>query len=67
MRTKLSKRIPQIIYQGNEPVSVIVNINDYIEILERLEDIEDLKILNEMKKKTLKFKKLNDFLKDYSP
>ena len=36
-------------------------------MLERLEDIEDLKMLEEMRKGSLDFKKLDDFLKDYSP
>ena len=58
MKTKLLKKTPQIIFQGNKPVSVIVNVNDYVEMLERLEDVEDLKILNEMKKKQLKFNKI---------
>jgi hypothetical protein len=32
--------------------------------LERLEDAEDLKILKEMRSKPLKFRKLEDFLKE---
>jgi hypothetical protein len=34
-------------------------------MLERLEDVEDLKMLAEMRKKTLKFKNLEDFVQEY--
>jgi len=37
------------------------------EMLERLEDMDDLRILEEMRKKSLKFRKLETFLKEYSP
>jgi len=54
--------IPEIIFRQGKPVAVILDITKYQEILERLEDIEDLKILEKMRKKTLKFRKLEDFL-----
>jgi hypothetical protein len=34
-------------------------------MLERLEDAEDLRMLRKMRKKPLKFKRLEDFLKEY--
>ena len=36
-------------------------------MLERLEDLEDLKMLGKMRKKPLKFRKLEEFLVDYKP
>jgi len=36
-------------------------------MLERLEDVEDLKMLEDMRKKPLRFRALDDFLKEYSP
>jgi len=66
MKAKSIKSAPQIIFQGNKPVSVIVEIDQYREMLERLEDAEDLKMLNELKKKPLKFRKFDDFLKEYN-
>jgi hypothetical protein len=36
-------------------------------MLERLEDLEDLNMLKEMRKRPLKFRKLEDFLKEYHP
>ena len=44
-----------------------MDIEEYQEILERLEDVKDLKILTEMREKPLKFRKLGDFLKEYNP
>jgi hypothetical protein len=36
-------------------------------MLERLEDLEDLNVLKDMRKKPLKFRRLEDFLKEYHP
>lgn len=55
------------IMRGGKPVAVIIDIDEYQEILDILEDIEDIKELAEMRKKTLEFKDLDDFLKEYNP
>jgi len=65
IRTK--RKEPQIILRGGNPAAVILDIDDYQEMVERLENIEDLKILLEMRQKPLKFRKLEDFLEEYSP
>ena len=67
MKTKAKKKRPEIILREGKPKAVIIDIDEYQEMLERLEDIEDLKLLREMRKKTLRFRKLEDFLKEYSP
>jgi len=41
-----------------------LSIEEYRKLLERLEDVEDLKTLAAMRKKPLRFRKLEDFLKD---
>ena len=65
---KIRKNLsPEIVFRDGRPIAVILDIIKYQEILERLEDIEDLKMLEEMRKKPLKFKKLNDFLQEYQP
>jgi len=46
---------------------VILDINDYQEMLERLEDLEDLKFLKAMRKRPLQFRRLEDFLGEYAP
>ncbi len=67
MKSKVKKRMPEIIIRDGQPSAVIIDIDEYQEILERLEDIEDLKMLEEIRKKPLKFRKLEDFLKEYNP
>ena len=65
---KRSKRkAPEIVYRRGKPTAVILDISEYQEMLERLEDIEDLKILERMRNKPLRFKRLSDFLKEFNP
>jgi hypothetical protein len=61
MAAKAKEKEPEIILRGGKPAAVILEIEEYQEILARLEDIEDLKMLSELRKKPLKFKKLEDF------
>lgn len=65
MRAK--RRTPEIILRDGKPSAVIIDIGQYQEMLERLEDIEDLMALEEMRKRPLAFKKLDDFLREYAP
>ena len=67
MKGRAKKKAPEIILREGKPSAVILDIEDYRELLERLEDLEDLAVLQEMRKKTLKFRKLDDFLKEYQP
>ena len=67
MKVKSKRKIPEIVVRQGKPTAVILDIDDYREILERLEDTEDIKELLAMKKKKLKFKKLDEFLKEHRP
>jgi PHD/YefM family antitoxin component YafN of YafNO toxin-antitoxin module len=67
MKGGTKKKAPEIILREGKPSAVILDIEDYRELLERLEDLEHLAVLQEMRKKTLKFRKLDDFLKEYQP
>ena len=67
MNPKAKRKEPEIIFREGKPAAVIIDIDDYQELLERLEDAEDLKILAEMRQKPLKFKRLEDFLAEYKP
>ena len=67
MNGKTKKRSPEIVLRNGKPVAVILDIDEYREMLEQLEDQEDLEMLEEMRKGPLKFKKLEDFLKEYNP
>ncbi len=64
MRTKAKRKNPDIIVKDGKPSGVILDIKEYQRILERLEDVEDLRELEQMRKKPLKFRKLTDFLKE---
>ena len=65
MKVKSKRKVPEIIIRQGKPTAVILDIDDYREILERLDDTEDIKELMEMKKTKLKFRKLDEFLKEH--
>ncbi len=65
MSGKTKRKAPEIILREGKPAAVILDIDEYREMLERLEDVEDLRMLKRMRKKPLKFRKLEDFLKEY--
>jgi len=62
MRAK--RKNPEIVLRDGKPAAVILDIDDYREMLERLEDVKYLKTLEEMRKKPLKFKRLEDFINE---
>jgi PHD/YefM family antitoxin component YafN of YafNO toxin-antitoxin module len=55
---------PDIILRNGKPAAVILDIVQYQEMLQRLEDVEDLKMLRAMRRRPLKFRKLEDFLRE---
>jgi hypothetical protein len=63
MSGRARKRSPEIILKDGRPRAVILDIDEYQEMLERLEDIEDLKMLAEMRQRPLKLRKLEEFFK----
>ena len=66
MKAKKRRKDPEIVIRGGKPAAVILDIKEYRALLERLEDAEDLKALNAMRKKPLKFRKLEDLLRESS-
>lgn len=64
MKTKTVRRKPEIILRDGKPSAVILDIDNYHEMLERLDDKDDLAALEKMRKRPLKFKPLNEFLKE---
>ncbi|MDO8473249.1 MAG: type II toxin-antitoxin system Phd/YefM family antitoxin [Dehalococcoidia bacterium] len=58
------KKSPQVVLKDGQPSAVILDIEEYREMLERLQDADDMRVLDEMRKRPLKFRKLEDFLKD---
>jgi PHD/YefM family antitoxin component YafN of YafNO toxin-antitoxin module len=64
---KAKKKAPELVLRNGKPAAVIVDIREYQEMLERLEDLEDLRVLKDMRQRPLKFRRLEDFLKEYQP
>lgn len=67
MKGKAKGKGLEIVVREGKPAAVIVDIDEYKEMLERLEDLEDLRMLEEMRSKPLKFKKLEEFLEEFGP
>ena len=53
---------PEIITKNGKPVSVILPIKKYQEMLERLEDAEDVAWLKRMRRKKLHYRPLEEVL-----
>ncbi|TAN43518.1 MAG: type II toxin-antitoxin system Phd/YefM family antitoxin [Nitrospirae bacterium] len=62
---KLLKAKPQVIMKNGKPNAVIIDIRDYQNMLEKLEDKEDLADLQKMRKGGLHFRKFDDFLAEH--
>jgi len=67
MKGKAKRKAPEIILREGKPRAVILDINDYQEMLERLEDLDDLKMLERIRKRPLSFRTLDDFLRENGP
>ena len=53
---------PEIVTRKGKPVSVILPIKAYQELLERLEDAEDVAWLKRARKTSLQYRPLEDYL-----
>lgn len=67
MKSRAKKRPLQIVVERGEPAAVILDIEEYREMLEKLEDVEDLKTLDQLRTRPLKFRRLEEFLAEYPP
>ena len=67
MRSKTKRKSPEVVFREGRPAAVILDIAEYKRMLERLEDMEDLRTLESMRKRPLRFRSLDDFLKEYHP
>lgn len=64
MKGKARKKEPEIVIREGKPSAVILDIDEYQEMLERLEDMDDLRLLEKIREKPLKFRKLDEFLRE---
>jgi len=60
--SRIVKTKPQLIMKNGKLNAVIIDIEDYRKILERLEDKEDLDDLIKIRSGSPSFRKLEDFL-----
>ena len=61
---KGAKAEPEIITRNGKPVSVILPIKRYEELLKRAEDAEDIAWLKKARKKPLRYRPLEEYLTD---
>ena len=64
MKSKVKRKTPEIVLKEGTRPEVTLLFDGYRQMLEGLEDLEDLNMLKEMRKRPLKFRKLEDFLKE---
>jgi len=63
---KMELKEPEIVLRNGKPARVILDIEDYEELLERIEDAEDLKALAALRRKPMQFRKFDDYLAERS-
>ncbi len=66
-RVKTADEAPEVVLREGKPVAVILEIDRYQAMLERLEEIDDLEALKRARLETNTFRSLDDFLEEYSP
>lgn len=67
-RMKAKKQVePESVLRDGKPAAVILDIDHYRELLERAQDTDDLKALRALRRRPVKFRRLDDFLKSYAP
>jgi len=62
--SRIVKTKPQLIMKNGKPNAVIIDIEDYRKMLERLEDKEDLDDLIKIRSSIPSFRRFEDFLAD---
>ena len=67
MKTRGKRKPAAVVFREGKPRALILDIEEYQEILERLEDLEDPEMLERMREESLSFRSLDEFLKEYSP
>lgn len=57
-----TKATPELVYREGRPIAVIVDIDVYREMLERLEDVEDLRAIEALRQDRNADRPLDDVL-----
>ena len=61
---KTGKAEPEVVTRNGKPISVILPIKQYQEMIERLEDAEDVAWLKKLRGRKLHYRPLEDVLAD---
>ena len=61
---KTGKAEPEVVTRNGKPISVILPIKQYQEMIERLEDAEDVAWLKKLQRRKLHYRPLEDVLAD---
>jgi len=64
---KATLAAPEIVTRKGKPVSVIIPIKDYEELLERAQDAEYAAWLKRARRKPLRYRSLEDYLERSTP
>ncbi len=56
------RKPPEIIVRNGKPTGVIISVEEYREMLERLDDIEDIRALDKARRGKTSFRSLDAFL-----
>jgi PHD/YefM family antitoxin component YafN of YafNO toxin-antitoxin module len=59
---RLALAHPQIVTRNGKPVSVIISIDEYQELLERAEDTADINWLRRARRKPMHYRSLESYL-----
>ncbi len=62
--TETTTKHPDIVYRDGKPAAVILSIDEYEELLERVEDAEDIAYLRKLRTKPMRFVGLEELLKE---
>lgn len=62
-----ARRKPEIVVRDGAPAAVIIDIDEYRELLERVEDLEDLCALDKLRQRPLQFTTLEEFMRKQRP
>ncbi|MBM4030971.1 MAG: type II toxin-antitoxin system Phd/YefM family antitoxin [Planctomycetes bacterium] len=63
---KTALREPEIVLRNGKPARVILDIRDYEELLDRIEDKEDARALAALRRKPVHFRRFGDYLAERS-
>lgn len=61
---KSALKEPEVVIRNGKPTGVILDIKQYQELLERIEDAEDLSELRKIRAKIPRLRRMEDFLKE---